>query len=385
MSAIQMTSLQKARARLLMQNPFFGTILVSTPLIARDDIPTAATDMTKIYYNPAFFAELTVPQIVFVLAHEVMHMALEHGFRRNGRDPHLFNVACDYAINLILQDCNMELVKGVLIDPKYRGLNAEQIYALLEQEAASKPKPGNPGQPGNNPQPGGGQPGSDQQPGGGLASDLMEPDTSDPEAYARAKDELRGKIMQASTMTRLAGQMSGELGRAIEGILNPPVPWPDLLRPYMQQVVRNNESWSRRNRRFSNVYLPDRYDTQLGPVAIIGDTSGSISNKEIAAMAGIVATIAEEVSPERIHMVWADTKVAGEQTFERGENIKPDPKGGGGTDMRVPLAHVEQYAPEVVVLITDGHTPWPAVEPDFPLIVVCTTNQKVPVGEVVRV
>ena len=371
MSALTMTNLQKARARLLMQNPFFGSIVVSTPILARDDIPTAATDMVKIYYNPAFFDTLTVPQIVFVLAHEVMHMALEHGFRRNGRDPRLFNVACDYAINLVLKDCGFEFVDGVLLDYKWRGMNAEEIYDKLLSEQEQKQGGGS----------GSGDPSDDQN---GMGNDLMEPDRNDPDEYARAKEQLRSKIVQAATLARMAGQMKGELARAIEGVLNPPVPWPERLRPYMHQIVRSNESWSRRNRRFPNVYLPDRHDTQLGPIAIIGDTSGSIGPKEMAQMAGIIADIASEVTPERIHMVWADAVVAGEQTFERGELVTPDPKGGGGTDMRVPLAHVEQYQPEVCILITDGYTPWPDVEPDYPLIVVCTTDTAVPVGEVIR-
>ena len=368
-----MSNLQKARARLLMQNPFFGSLVVSTPMLPRDDIPTAATDMVKIYYNPAFFDQLTVPQIVFVLAHEVMHIALEHGFRRNGRDPMLFNVACDYAINLVLKDCGFELIDGVLIDYKWKGMNAEEIYEKLEK--AQPPKGGSGGEDDGD--------GSQQQ--GGMGRDLMEPDRRDPDAYARAKDEVRGRIMQAATMARMAGQMNGELARAIDGVLNPPVPWPERLRPYMHQIVRDNESWSKRNRRFSHVYLPDKHDVKLGPIAIIGDTSGSIGNEELKIMAGTAAEIAAEVSPERMHIVWADHHVAGEQVFERGEAITPEPRGGGGTDMRVPLEHVVQYEPEVCILITDGYTPWPEVDPDYPLIVICTTDASVPIGEVVRV
>lgn len=373
MTAQTLTNLQKARARLLMQSPFFGSLVVSTPMLPRDDIPTAATDMVKIYYNPAFFDRLTVPQIVFVLAHEVMHIALEHGFRRNGRNPRLFNVACDYAINLVLKECGFELIDGVLIDHKWAGMNSEEIYDKLLEDAPPPPPSG------------GSQGDEDGDARGGMGDDLMDPDQSDPDAYARAKDEVRGRIVQATTMARMAGQMNGALARAIDDVLNPPVPWPERLRPYMHQVVRANESWSRRNRRFSHIYLPDRHDVQLGPIAIIGDTSGSIGNEELSVMAGTVADIAAEVSPERIHMVWADHHVAGEQVFERGEVPAPEPIGGGGTDMRVPLLHVEQYLPEVTILITDGYTPWPDVEPDFPLIVICTTDAPVPVGEVIRV
>jgi predicted metal-dependent peptidase len=118
---------------------------------------------------------------------------------------------------------------------------------------------------------------------------------------------------------------------------------------------------------------------------LIGDTSGSIGNDELVKYMSEAAAIAEEVRPEHIRIMWADTRVAGEQVFEEGEPITPKPMGGGGTDMRVPLREAEQYEPEVVVLFTDGYTPWPDGEPPFPLIVCCTTETEVPIGIDVRI
>ena len=113
--------------------------------------------------------------------------------------------------------------------------------------------------------------------------------------------------------------------------------------------------------------------------------SGSISAKEINQVVTEVNAISEYMRPERIRVVYADAEVAGEDVFEDGDAIVCQPKGGGGTDMRVPLEHVVQYEPEVVVMITDGYTPWPSVDPDYPLIVCCTTKTEVPIGQVVRI
>jgi hypothetical protein len=53
--------------------------------------------------------------------------------------------------------------------------------------------------------------------------------------------------------------------------------------------------------------------------------------------------------------------------------------------MRKPLKFVEKYEPIVVVLITDGETPWPVDPPPYPLIVLMITDGECPVGKVVRV
>jgi len=153
----------------------------------------------------------------------------------------------------------------------------------------------------------------------------------------------------------------------------------------MTRVTKDDEQWSRRNRRFQGVYLPARHSEKMGPIVCIGDTSGSIGNDELKQYGGEAGAIAQDVHPERIVFLWADTRVAGVQVFEEGDELDLQPKGGGGTDMRVPLKKAEDYQPEVVVLFTDGYTPWPDVDPPYPLIVCCTTDAPVPVGMDIRI
>jgi predicted metal-dependent peptidase len=100
-----------------------------------------------------------------------------------------------------------------------------------------------------------------------------------------------------------------------------------------------------------------------------------------------MAHCAMQTQPESIHVLWADTEIKGEQVFDPNDFAysKLKPIGGGGTDMRVPLKHVEKLDPQVVVLMTDGFTPWPDRDPPFPLIVICTTDTRCPVGEVIRI
>jgi predicted metal-dependent peptidase len=354
----QFTKLDKAKAQLLGKSPFFATLMMGTQVIERDDLPTAATDGKKIYYNAAFIDSLSVDVVQFVMGHELGHMMYEHVLRKGNRNHRLYNIAGDYVINLLLKDDGFVLWEHAYVDEKYRDMSTEQVY----HELLKNPPP---------------------EKEGGMGEDLLEPAGGPAEASQNAA-EMRQRVAQAANVARMAGKMSAGLAKLVDEVLNPRVRWQDLLRDYMTRANKDDESWSRRNRRFGGVYLPARYSERMGEIVIIGDTSGSIGQEELNQVAAEVNAIAEQVRPECIRVIWADTEVAGEQVFEVGEEIKFDPKGGGGTDMRVPLEYVTQYNPEVVILATDGYTPWPDVEPDYPLIVCCSTNTDVPIGQVVR-
>lgn len=376
-----MDRMQKARARMLLKHPFFATLLVSTPWEMTDAVPTAATDMTKLYFNPTFMESLTDDEILFVLAHEVMHMALEHGLRCQARNSMLWNIACDHALNLVLKDSGFTVPSMALCDEIYRDMSADQVYDKLQQQCQK--------QDGGKGKSGGGQ-GKPGEQGGPhhspMLGDLKEPEGSgDPAQEARIQRGIQQKVAAAANVARMAGNLPGSLERLINDILDPKVPWSHLLRDYMTRVTKDDEQWNRRNRRFQNVYLPARHSEKMGEIVLIGDTSGSIGNEELCKYMAEAAAIAEDVHPERIRILWADTQVASEQVFEEGEIIEPKPCGGGGTDMRVPIKKAEDYQPECVVLFTDGYTPWPEVEPDYPLIVCCTTDTNVPIGIDVRI
>jgi predicted metal-dependent peptidase len=399
-----MQRIAKLRSRLLLKAPFFGSLLMAYPLVETPSIPTAATDMQRIYYNPDFFETLTDGQVIFVLAHEVMHIAFKHGLRVQSRDRMVWNWACDYAINWILHELKFELTQGGLLDQHYADMSSEHIYDLLVQDGdgeqsgsagggddsdqtggAGGDDDGEDDGDGDDDQSGGGAPLRGAETAGGMGRDLLPTDHMSPDEKAAAEQQATRHVAQAAQMARMAGKLPAALDRAVTGILHPDAPIEEVLRQYMMQHDTDDEDWGRRNRRFSDVYLPARHNDAMGEVVVIGDTSGSVTDTEINQIAGMVHRIAENMRPERVRMVWADATVAGEQVFERGEPLDFQPAGGGGTDMRVPLTHVEQYDPVVVVLVTDGCTPWPQHEPPYPLIVCCTEAIDIPIGEVIRI
>lgn len=122
--------------------PFYAKLLANTTISGSFDIgETMATNGRAIYYHPDFVLEQSVSALAFVISHELMHCIGLHHLTRGSRDPELWNVACDYAINPILHnergldwpvDGNGE--KMGLYKAEYAGMSAEAIYDDLMKQ-----------------------------------------------------------------------------------------------------------------------------------------------------------------------------------------------------------------------------------------------------------
>src|SRR5690606_23983989 len=99
---IKHSKLAKARASLIIDHPFFASILLPMPISEDKTIPTMATDGETIRYNPEWTDSLTLDETTFVLAHETLHCVFDHMGRRGERTPNRWNQAADYIINELL-------------------------------------------------------------------------------------------------------------------------------------------------------------------------------------------------------------------------------------------------------------------------------------------
>jgi hypothetical protein len=129
--------LTKARTALLLDHPFFGSLLFRLKIECHAGVATMATDGTTIFYNPGFVDTLSTAELVGVLAHEVMHPALQHHTRRGDREARRWNMAADDAINPLLVDAGLTLPADALRDDRFRNMSAERIYNLLAETRAA--------------------------------------------------------------------------------------------------------------------------------------------------------------------------------------------------------------------------------------------------------
>jgi predicted metal-dependent peptidase len=134
--------LRAARAQLVLQHPFLGALLLRLSTRADDQCGSIGTDGKEIRYRPAFLADFSLSEVQFHLLHQVLHCALGHPWRRGHRLTVMWYMACDYAVNQLLVDEAFKLAPGAIINERYRGLSAEEIYPLLALGESRQPLDG---------------------------------------------------------------------------------------------------------------------------------------------------------------------------------------------------------------------------------------------------
>jgi predicted metal-dependent peptidase len=388
---------QKARTALVLDHPFFGSLLFRLKGRESRSVKTMATDGVSLYYNPEFVETLNAATLAGTLAHEVMHPALHHHLRRSGRDPRRWNEACDYAINPLLVDAGLSLPEGILLDNRFRGMSAEQIYNLLETESEQKPGAGSEdgeggtGADGSSNEPSSqgdiDEPSAPETEGGiGQVLDAPLPDDETPNIEEQER-EWNVAVNQAMTVARQAGKVSAGLNRTLGGAAEAAVNWRELLRRLWSDTTPADYSWMRPNRRhvWAGLYLPGVIREGVGEIAIAVDCSGSVSARQLRLFEAEARSILEGQRPERVYVLYFDAAVHKVDTYETGQRIDLNPVGGGGTEFGPCFEWLDERSirPQSLVFLTDLYGSFPSSAPSYPVLWASTGSQKAPFGAVI--
>lgn len=369
------TKLAQAMARMVLDHPFFATLLLRMRLVTDKDLKTAVTDGRQIRYNPDFIESLNIDQIVFVLAHLVMHVAHFHPLRRGLRSSARFNQAGDYAINGILKNAGLRLLPDALYDVDYDNLSAEQIYERLllssDEEENNVCVRGRDNQA------------EDNDPGGcGGFEDARDEYGQGLSRADRLHEEaqITIAIQQAAQAAKAQGKLPGALMRLVEELVHPILDWREILRTFIDRTARNDYSWNQPNRRHvaAGLYLPSFRSNGLKPLVLAIDTSGSIGKTELTQFQAELNDILESY-PCVVTVVYCDNAIAGTQIVTP-EDYPVELKfaGCGGTDLRPPFVWAANHIPEAgcLIYLTDLQGESPEIDPGIPTLWVSTTKDK---------
>lgn len=211
--------------------------------------------------------------------------------------------------------------------------------------------------------------------------------TSDGEAPPTEED-WRQATIQAAVLAKGQGMLPAGMERFIEKITKPRIDWRSAMRRFAQEVAKADYSWKRPNPRYvaSGAYLPALYSHEVGIIAIAVDTSGSVDEVLLSQFEAEVKAIADELHPRAIKVLYCDAEVNREETFERGDNVKLRPCGGGGTDFRPVFDAISKWDEQPVCIgyLTDLYGTFPASDPGIPTLWVTPEHdddRKPPFGE----
>lgn len=408
------TKLSAARTRLILDKPFLGALVLRLPLVAADPkwCRSSATDARSLYYNPEYIEALSLEQTQFVLAHEALHCALSHFARRQHRDKHRWDLACDLAINPLLIEDGLSPVPDALFLPDFAEMTAEEIYPCLDESEHMQPHDDHiydeesegEGQEDSHgvskPQgKGGSQQKQDLQGQGESEQREREGGEQGGRSHQGAarpqplrKDEAeqlaimwQQRMAGAAQMAMQAGKMGGALARMVEHLLQPQLPWRTLLARYMSATARDDYNWSRPSRREGEAILPS-LRSQAIKVVVALDTSGSISDSELQQFVAEINALKGQVHA-RITLHACDDQLAkgGPWEYEPWEELEL-PKvfhGGRGTDFTPVFDWLNTQTPtaDLVVYFTDGLGRYPDLEPAQPVIWLIKGKATVPWGQ----
>lgn len=352
--APDLDQIEEVKSWFISHYPLFGALASSFSVVTDRkicelyDIKVAAISMeeNKIYINIG--ANLSNEEWKFVMAHEFLHVGLNHDIRQNNRDFFYWNVACDFVINGWLYEMQIGEMPniGILYDETLQGMSAEEIYDLI----ISKKK----------------RPKQYTTLGGLNCGDILHKRKSD---HTISLDEFYRNALKQGLEYHLEhnrGYIPAGLIEEINTLAMPVIPWEVKLAAWLDQFITDTEKrrtyarLSRRQAATPDIIRPS-YESIYSDktFGVIIDTSGSMSTKDIGKALGSVVSYAVSKEVGAVRLVFCDAK-AYDQGYVNPNEIayKVEVTGRGGTRLQTAVDFLKKAkdfpgdAP--ILIITDG-------------------------------
>ncbi|MBY4898695.1 VWA-like domain-containing protein [Cupriavidus sp. AU9028] len=358
----------KQRAALVLSQPFFGALALRLSLVEDPSCETLWVDGVRLGYNADYVATLDDLELRGALAHEVLHVANGHCWRMGARDQGRWDEACDYAVNPLVLNAQFKLPQGSLLDGRFLGKSAEEIYSMLRQDSADKQRGDRAGRESS--QPTQAQASSAPSPVSSRCGEVRQYAGGD---AAAVEGEWRVAVSQAAKAAKMRGALPGDLEHLVEAALSPSVDWRAVLHRFASQAATADYSWRAPNRRYLHLglFLPGLHSEAVGDAVFVRDSSGSVFDETQRQFAAEIVAVHEQLRPARLIVIDCDSRVTQVQVFERDETIDLQPlKGGGGTSFRPPFAWLEREGiePAFLVYLTDLLGAFPPAAPPYPTL-----------------
>lgn len=375
--------LRHARYSLNSENPFFGYLTMhldieeaegeAAQFLEAEDTPFTIRSDEKVFYNEEKVMDLNDAEIQGALAHMVMHLATSSFDRRNEREPGAWDIATDVKINSLMKQNGMATPNSPFtpenedyIDLSFllpddsdedsleiRDLsnrNAEQVYDIINDK---------------------GDPDKMQAAVEETFDNHEESEEDDSTAAGEDQadaDEWANRMSKAKSHAeqKQQGDEPSGIDRYIDEVLQPQIDWKTILQQYMTRLTNHDYSWNRPNKKYRahGHYLP-RMKSESVNVTVLLDTSGSISDEELALFVSEISSMVNGFEFVNLDVVQHTTDVYKHERFSGSsisrEQLKNMDLKSGGTNHVPAFNYVREnnLDPDVIVSLTDMASSFP--------------------------
>jgi len=389
--------IEKAKARLMLEHPYFGTIASALKLKKNNELLTFSSDGERMSYNSEYVEKLEVTEIEFMLANGAMHSVLKHQHRASGRTSWLWQTATDHVVNGMLVKNGMQLPVYANYEPKFDGMYAEEVYEILRAEMNFNKE----------------LPSEEQQTKQAeevddvyvenkavqkemTASDDVKHTEKDNRAdqllesqstlsFNELSEELKEHFEQVFQKLKRQGNLPKDLKFVVPEYFSHKVDWRELLYGYIASYAKSTYSFVPPNMKYlyRGIYLPSLASDLLRIVVAI-DTSGSVDEVMLCEFLGEINAIMQSYPNYEIDVITADAKVQSHKVYLPGEKLDYEVSGGGGTDFRPVFDYIDRHInyPTLLLYFTDGQGTFPQQEAPYDVMWIMPEEGEVPFGEV---
>ena len=359
--------ISQAKAKLLVQYPYFGTIASKLELKQNDDIQAFKSDGKKLEYSSDFLSRLELSEMEFVFANGAMHASLAHEQRKSNRSAWLWQLATDYAINDMLVENGMSRPDEATYSKRFSGLYAEEIYAELKED---------------------------------ILRDELEYEADDEDDIENNDSELdtdkQSQILEEQLFEEFtkavlqAEEKRNSLPKTIERFFDfnkyQKINWRDELRLAIDKFHKDDYTLIPPNKKFlyMGIYLPSSVSNRFQLVIAV-DSSGSVQEELLNEFLSEVNFLMLSIQNFQIDLLVCDDKIHSHNTFYSGDSLEVNLAGSGGTDFVPVFDFIKEKLPNTKLLLyfTDLEGKFPHVQPNYDVKWVSPKELEIPFGEII--
>jgi len=392
--------INKAKAKLMLEHPYFGTVASSLKLEKNNEILTFSSNGEVLRYNSEYLERLSLEEVEFVMANGAMHAVLQHQDRVAERTKWLWQTASDYVVNNMLVKNGMHLPQYAYFEEKFEGMYVEEVYEYLraemmdnsdhsmEQETEQITDSDETGvenihmQKEHTPDINAQETEEEND-----ADDKEEEEASSPDVE-ELSEEMKERLEQIFQKLKRQGNLPKDMHLVVPEYFSHKVDWREFLYGYIASHAKTTYSFNPPNMKYlyRGIYLPS-LSSDLLRIVVAVDTSGSVDEALLGTFLGEVSSMMQQYPNYEIDLITADAKVQSHRTFLPGEVLDYDISGGGGTDFRPVFEYIDHYInyPTILLYFTDGQGTFPKEEPSYNVLWIMPKTVDIPFGEEVLI